>query len=76
MGDVPRLDPKELKKAYDEGVGEGLNQGRKEIFDWLEHKYLEAEDRPDRSSPEAEAILELTREARQHFMPRTKDSNS
>jgi hypothetical protein len=58
---------RDLKKVRDEGFEEGLQKGRQEILDFLEHAYLEAPDRPARSTPEAQAILQVARDASQHF---------
>ena len=56
----------EIKKALDHAqeVGrlEGVDQGRREILDWLQSRYL-GENSPDRGSPEAQAVLTLAREA-------------
>lgn len=54
---------KALKGAHEEG----LSEGRREILDWLQEKYLNDPDRPDRGTPEAEALLQLVREASQHI---------
>lgn len=62
---------RELKRARDEGFDEGLAKGRQEILDWLEAAYL-GPDGPDRSSPKGEAILQLARDASQHFNAKTK----
>lgn len=57
----------DVKRAREEGRTEGLDQGRKEILDWLEHAYIKDSGRPDRGSPKAEAILEMAQTAATHF---------
>jgi hypothetical protein len=69
---VPKLDPKELKRARDEGFEEGLTKGRQEILDWLQRAYLDDPGRPDRGTPKAEAILEMASAASLHFQKRVK----
>lgn len=58
--------------AYKDGFKEGLEKGRQEILEWLEHAYIDDPGRPDRGTPKAEAILELAKAAREHFIPLTK----
>lgn len=55
-----------LEDARKGGVEEGRNEGRREILDWLENKYM-GPDRPDRGSPEAKAILQLTNDAAKYI---------
>ena len=62
---------RELKRARDEGFDEGLAKGRQEILDWLEAAYL-GPKAPDRDSPEGQAILQLAKDASQHFNSETK----
>lgn len=62
----------DVKKAREEGLAEGIQQGRKEILDWLEHAYLRDPGRPDRGTPKAEAILEVARDAHHHFSKKGK----
>lgn len=45
---------------------EGKAEGRGEILDWLEQKYL-GPDRPDRNTPEAAAILALVADAAKYL---------
>lgn len=59
-----------LKAAYDDGEQAGLDQGRLEIIDFLEQRYLKDADRPDRGTPQADAMLQLAREAADYFRPR------
>lgn len=67
MGRSRAQEARELDDAYKVGFDEGLEKGRKEILDWLEHAYINDPGRPDRGSPKAEAILELARDASNHF---------
>lgn len=60
---------KMVEQARKEGFEDGLEKGRQEILDWLEHAYIKSPDRPDRGTPEAQAILTLARDAAAHFMP-------
>jgi hypothetical protein len=70
------MDHPKIKEAieYAEKMGreEGLQQGRQEILDWLERAYINDPGRPDRGSPKAEAMLELARDAADHFRKLTK----
>lgn len=50
----------DLVKVRQEGYVEGRAAGRKEAVDWLEREYTEGPKRPDRDSPEAKAILDVT----------------
>ena len=56
-----------LEKAFDDGVAQGRNDERKALLRWLEAEYIDKPDRPDRGSPKGEAILQLAREAMEHF---------
>ena len=59
------IDPKVnniIRQVRDESYKEGKIEGYTDVLGWLEKKYLTDEDRPDRNSPEAKAILELARE--------------
>lgn len=56
------LDTEQIEKIREEGRLEGVQQGRVEILNWLEAKYI-GPDQPDRGTPEANAILVLAREA-------------
>lgn len=58
----------DVQFAREEGFKEGLEKGRMEILDFLQHAYLEDPGRPDRGTPKAEAILEVARDAQQHFV--------
>jgi len=53
------------KTAYDRGHGVGKQEGRTatrlEVINWLQSKYM-GSGAPDRGTPEATAILKLTRE--------------
>jgi flagellar biosynthesis/type III secretory pathway protein FliH len=57
-----------LANARDEGYEDGLEKGRLEVLDWLQEKYL-ADDAPARGSKKAQALLQLAREAAEHFQP-------
>lgn len=57
----------DVKAAERQGFSDGLDAGRQEIIDWLEHSYLHDQGRPDRGTPKAEAMLELARDAYKHF---------
>lgn len=63
---------RELDDAYKVGHSDGLAKGRQEILDWLEHAYIHDPGRPDRGTPQADAILELARAAQNHFMTKLK----
>jgi len=75
MGDPTPADvpPKGFKRGLQEGLSGGRKAGReemrKEVIDYLQEKYM-GEGRPDRDSPEARAILELTRDLMEHFRGR------
>jgi hypothetical protein len=65
---IPRP-PKKLTdeedRWYKQGLAEGKIQGRTacrhEVIEWLQSKYM-GSGRPERGTPEATAILKLTRE--------------
>lgn len=61
---------RDIIRARAEGVAEGRQIARKEAVDWLQHRYL-ADDAPDRGTPEASAILKLTRELVQYMTGKT-----
>lgn len=71
MGKSPAYQ-RDIDMARQEGHKEGLNQGRQEILDWLEHAYMDPATRPDRGSPEGEAILKVAQDAANHFRPLVK----
>lgn len=58
---------RDLVRVREEGFRDGQKKGRSEILDWLQDAYTGAEA-PERGTPEAEAILELAREAAKHFL--------
>jgi hypothetical protein len=62
-----KMPPDEAGRLREEGRQEGVLQGRMEILSWLEKRYLEDEGRPDRDSPEGQAMLKLAREAGQYL---------
>lgn len=47
---------------FEAGVNYGVGETRKEVLSYLEKKYIEDEDRPDRKSPEAKALLAVARD--------------
>jgi hypothetical protein len=68
VSDVPKRPirlPSNPAKVYDLGFKNGAKWGfvelRTEALSFLHDKYM-GEDRPDRGSPEAEAILKVTKE--------------
>lgn len=61
------LNHPQVKRALDVAYREGLKKGRLEVLDFLETAYLKAPDRPDRSTPRGEAILQVARDAAAHF---------
>lgn len=71
MGSPRSANSRELAHAEKIGFERGLEKGRQEILDWLEHAYINDPGRPDRGTPKAEAILELAKAASQHFMSKT-----
>lgn len=61
----PKATLQEVKQAealYQQGLKEGSMIGYGEILSVLEGKYMTGENRPERGSPEAEAILSLAQE--------------
>ena len=62
----------DVADARAEGHAEGLQKGRQEILDWLQNAYLNDPGRPDRGTPKAEAILEISRAAADHFLRKIK----
>lgn len=64
---TPRVTKADVERAHQDGFDAGLEKGRQEILDWLEHEYIHAENRPDRGTPKAEAIMELVAAASAHF---------
>lgn len=67
----PQRLPSNPIKCYDLGFKNGASHGFDEFqqgaLSWLQAKYLTDPDRPDRGTPEAEAILTLTREFKIHL---------
>lgn len=59
---VELLSPRQVEKLVEEAEHRGRVQGRLEILEWLEKKYL-APDAPARKSAAGEAILALASEA-------------
>lgn len=56
-----------LKDAEQKGFEEGLEKGRREILDFLEFAYMRADNRPDRGTTEAKALLVVAGEASEHI---------
>ena len=52
---------RDIMRARAEGHAEGRSEARKQAIDFLQKKYL-GPNAPARDTPEAHAILELTRE--------------
>lgn len=67
----PKQRPDQAERLREEGRQIGLSEGRIEgyqaVLQWLEVQYLKAPNRPDRDSPQAEAVLELARSAGKHL---------
>lgn len=71
-----RKAPGNMKKdptypIFELGLDQGSRGMQAAVLTWLENKYIGDSERPDRGSPKAQAILELTRELAQ-FMRETK----
>ena len=49
------------------GYGAGFGDCRTQVLTFLEKKYIQNDDRPDRGSPQADAILQLARELAQEL---------
>lgn len=62
---------RDITRARAEGVVEGRTLARKEVIDFLQEKYL-GDNSPRRKSPEANAILTLTREVVQFMQERMR----
>lgn len=81
--DIMDANPKQVKKALDkhvddrhsrdlerirqEGYREGRRRGHADAIDFLQARYLEADNRPDRNSNQAKAMLNLARELSTHL---------
>jgi hypothetical protein len=67
----PQRLPSNPGKCYDLGFKSGASHGfdelRLEALTFLQEKYIVDENRPDRGSPEAEALLKLARELAAHI---------
>jgi hypothetical protein len=61
----------DFEKGRKLGQSEGLIAARKEALDFLQHKYIDAPDRPDRGTPEADAILSLAGQLSDHLKERS-----
>jgi hypothetical protein len=70
-------DRQELKNAlkieHDIGFNEGLQKGLQASIDFLQDAYENDPGRPDRGSPKAEAILEMTRALGIHLRKKLKE---
>lgn len=72
---TPSLEKMARKRAAEdaiireEGRQEGIREGRGQILEFLQHQYMDP-GRPDRGSPEAQAILEVTRNIMRNFKNR------
>lgn len=56
-----------LKNAEQVGYKRGVEEGHKDLLDWLDYAYMNDPGRPDRGTPEGEAILELARSASRYM---------
>jgi hypothetical protein len=65
-----RLTKRDLDHAHQVGFEEGLAKGRQEILDWLQNAYLDP--KVERGSHRGEAILQVAKDASNHFNNRTK----
>lgn len=67
----PQRLPSSPAKTYDlgfkNGAGHGFDELQKSLMDWLQAKYITDPNRPDRGSPQGEALLQLAREAQMHI---------
>lgn len=63
----PTETQKAIQKAFDDGVIQGRNEERRSLLSWLEAKYIKDPKRPERGTPEGDAILQVARDAMQHF---------
>jgi hypothetical protein len=61
------MTPAQLDHLRYEGYREGLDRGRQDMIDWLQHAYLDDPGRPDRGTPKADAILEVARAGMSHI---------
>ena len=61
-----------LRIAEEVGHEAGLDQGRQEILKWIEDCYINDAGRPDRGTPEAEALLEVAKNAAKHISKLSK----
>lgn len=63
---VLKFSPEQLEQARKEvetvAYAEGFSAGAQKALDYLENRYLHDENRPDRNTPEAKAILTVSRE--------------
>jgi len=57
IGEMVRNDP-----VWKAGIKEGKSQYKVKVLSYLEDRYLNDEGRPDRGTPEGQAILTLARE--------------
>lgn len=67
-------DAEKFQAAHDVGYEEGLEEGRKEILNWLEKKYIGPEASA-RGSEEGNAILQLAGQAADHIRSLRKGKN-
>lgn len=71
---------RQIKEIEDQAYNRGHDAGLRAMLTWLEAKYINNPDRPDRGTPEAETLLQLAREASQHVRallelgPKTEDN--
>lgn len=58
---------------FEVGVEWGMDKVRKEVLDYLQYRYIDAPDRPNRGSPEAKALLSLTNDLSKYIAGLIKD---
>lgn len=61
----------QMVKVRREGYEEGLKEGRLEMLNWLQNKYL-GDDAPDRDTPEGKAVIALAGEVAKQFLAKKK----
>lgn len=63
---ILKFTPEQVEQAMGEvkkeGYTEGFKAGAQKVLDYLESRYMDEDKRPDRGTPEAKAILLLTKD--------------
>lgn len=62
MAAADRMKKDPTYPIYELGYNKGLNETRQIVLSHLEDKYIKADDRPDRNTPEAKYLLGLATE--------------